>query len=138
MAFLVRITLSEAAKAVLLPLAGVLVGMSFAWVGNALAIAQSAEIEALAANNPSGYETYVHTFQAAILMVLGCLVAWGLAALGVFDEPCWWECSDRPYLVAESLLYAFASFAVRECWHVVMDAQLMLLFQRAVKRQIKG
>jgi hypothetical protein len=133
MALLVKVALSEAAKAVLLPLAGVLVGMSFAWVGNALAIAQSDEIEEMGAKNPAGYDTYVHAFQAAILVILGALVAWGLAGLGVYDEPCWWGCSDRPYFVAETLLYAIASFAVRECWGIVMGAQLMLLYQRATR-----
>jgi hypothetical protein len=131
----VPLPLNEAAKAVLLPLAGVLVGMSFAWVGNALAIAQSTEIDRLADHHPEGYESYVHPYQAAILIILASLVGWGLAGLGVFDEPCPLGCStDLQYYLCATLLYGLASMAMRECWHVVMGAQLLLLFQRGVRR----
>ena len=53
---LVPVQLEVAAQTVLLPLAGVFVGMSFAWVGNALAIVQSPEIDRLSEKNPAGFE----------------------------------------------------------------------------------
>jgi hypothetical protein len=133
-ALLVPATLKEAASTVLLPLAGVLVGMSFAWVGNALAIAQSVEIVRLSEHHQDGFEAYVHPFQAAILVLLLCLVGWGLAGLGLFDRPCAWRCSPWLYRGVAAALYGVASLAVRECWHLVNGAQLMLLYQRAVRR----
>jgi hypothetical protein len=134
LASIVPVTLQEAAKTVLLPLAGVLVGMSFAWVGSALALAQSEEIDRLSSFNPAGYENYVHPYQAAILVILVCISGWGLAGLGVYDLPCPWNCSIWPYRLAAGSLYALSSMSVRECWNVVMGAQLQLLFQQAVKK----
>lgn len=135
LAFIVPVSLTSAAQTVLLPLAGVLVGMSFAWVGNALAIAQSPEIDRLAENNPAGFEVYVHTFQTAILVLLASVVSWGIAGLGVFDQPCPWNCSAAGYRTVSTIFYALSSLALRECWHVVMGAQLLLLYQRAVRRE---
>ena len=132
--WLVPVRLEVAAQAVLLPLAGVFVGMSFAWVGSALAIAQSPEIDKLSEKNPAGFEVYVYTFQTAILALLVCLVLWGIAGLGVFDTTSSWDSSGRSYYVAAWVLYGTASLAIRECWHVVLGAQLLLLYQRAVRR----
>jgi hypothetical protein len=130
----VEMPIHEAAKTVLLPLAGILVGMSFAWVGSALAIVQSSEVERLASRSKAGFEGYVHPFQSAILVLLVCLVSWGLAGLGVLDRPCSWHCPSWGYTGAESTLYGFVSFAIRECWQVVLGAQDLLLYQRAIRR----
>ena len=108
--------------------------MSFAWVGNAMAIAQTPEIDKLSEKNPAGFEVYVYTFQTAVLALLVCLVLWGIAGLGVFDTTSSWDSSGRSYYVAAWVLYGTASLAIRECWQVVLGAQLLLLFKRAVRR----
>lgn len=133
--WIVPLSLTEAAQTVLLPLAGILVGMSFAWVGNALAIVQSSEIDRLSENNPAGFEVYVHPFQTAILVLLSCVVTWGIAGLGVLDQPCAWNCAPGFYYAMSAGLYALSSLALRECWHVVMGAQLLLIYQRAIRKQ---
>lgn len=124
----------DAARSVLLPLAGVFVGMSFAWVGNAQAILQSAEIERLAEEHPGRLEQYVYTYQSAILAILVTLAAWGLAALGAVELPCLWDCPPATYPAAKAALYALASLTLRECWHVVMGAQMLLLSQRFISK----
>src|SRR5690349_15998442 len=65
MALVLPGSLADAAKSVLLPLVGIFVGMSFAWVGNAQAIIQTAEIDRLAKEQGGGIENYVFTFQSA-------------------------------------------------------------------------
>jgi hypothetical protein len=134
LALLVPMNVEEAARAVLLPLAGIFVGMSFAWVGSAQAIAQSNEIDKLADKHPAGFETYVYPFQTAILGLLVTLGFWGIAGLGVFDRSCPWDCPSAVYLATAALLYALASLTVRLCWQVVLGAQWLLLYQRAVRR----
>ena len=134
MGFLVPVGATDAARSVLLPLASVFVGMSFAWIGNAQAILQSPEIDRLADVHPGGIETYVYAYQSAILAIIVTLVLWGIAALGVVDLPCPWSCPRFTYPVAKSALYMLASLTIRECWHVVMGAQMLLLTQRYVKR----
>lgn len=133
-AYLVPASLAEASRAVLLPLAGVLAGMSFAWIGSALAFLQSSEIEELAERLPGGLETYAYAFQTATLLLLMTLVGWGLAGLGVFDGPCFWNCGRTWYKVPSVFLYASASISVRECWGVITGSQSLLLYQIAVRR----
>src|SRR5437868_3586789 len=66
-AWLVPVPLVEAAKTVLLPLASVLVGLSFAWAGNAQALLQTTEIERFSEKHAAGIRNYVFTFLTAIL-----------------------------------------------------------------------
>lgn len=133
-AILLPLTLAEAAKSVLLPLVGILVAMSFAWVGSAQAIMQTAEIDRLAEEQGGGIEDYVFTFQSAILTILITLVLWGLAGLGVFDLKCPWACPGWLYTATSALLFFFASLSLRECWQVVMGAQMLLLAQRRIAK----
>jgi hypothetical protein len=134
LAWLVPATIAEAARTVLLPLAGVFVGMSFAWIGSAQAIAQTPEISRLADYNVAGYESYVYPFQIAILGLLLTLALWGIAGLGVFDQPCAWDCPGITYQATAATLYSLASFSIRMCWQVVLGAQSLLLYQRAMRR----
>lgn len=127
-------SLIEPAKTVLLPLSSVFVGMSFAWVGNAQAILQGSETEPLYKQHPGGFENYAYTFQSAILVILITLVTWGIAAMGIFDESCRLLCVRWGYDLVKGVLFFLASLSLRECWHVVMGAQLLLLAQRFIRR----
>src|SRR5688500_2066943 len=55
MSFLVPLSLREASSAVLFPLAGAFVGLSFAWAGNAQALLQTPEIERLSTKALGGF-----------------------------------------------------------------------------------
>jgi hypothetical protein len=133
-AVLLHVSLFEAARSVLIPLVGILVGMTFAWVGNAQAIVQTAEIDRLADAQGGGIENYVFTFQSAILAILVSLCLWALAGLGVFDQPCPWLCPAWLYPTTRGLLFFLASLTLRECWQVVTGAQMLLLAQRNISR----
>ena len=129
LAELVDLPMHKAAQIFLLPLAGIFIGLSFAWAGNAQALLMEKEIELLADFHPDGIHTYVYTFQLAILVILVTLVAWGLAALKVL------EIFQEVLYVMEALLYFLASLTVRECWHVVLGSQLLILARRGVRRR---
>lgn len=135
LAWVVPLSLKDAANAVLLPLAGIFVGLSFAWAGNAQALMQTSEIEEVADHHRGGFQEYVFTFQVAILTILVTLALWGLAGLGVFDRQCFWACPSWIYSGVRVGLFASASITLRECWHVVLGAQWMLLVQRELKRK---
>ena len=134
LSYLVPASLSSAATTVLLPLVGILIGLSFAWAGNAQALLQTEEIEKLAEYRPGGFEEYVYTYQAAILTILSSVVLWGVAALGIFDLSCPWSCPTYVYFAMKVCLYSFSSITIRECWHVVLGAQMMLLMRRRIRR----
>lgn len=133
--WIVPVSLESAAKAFLLPLAGIFVGLSFAWGGNAQALLQTEEIESLTEHHPGGFEDYIYTYQAAILVILCTVTVWSLAALELFDAR--WPTPNRPiaYFLIGNGLYSLASLTLRECWHVVLAAQWMLLARRRIRQK---
>jgi len=133
LAVLVPQGLEDAAKAVLLPLAAILVGLSFAWAGNAQALLQTSEIEQLTQHREGGLTEYVFAYQTAILAILTTLVLWGLAGLGCYDEVWPTQAKSWVYLTVKWALFFSASVTLRECWHVVMSASWMLIVRRRIK-----
>ena len=119
--------LCEAAKGLLPPLAGIFIGLSFAWGGNAQALLETQEIKKMAQLHKGGFEEYIYTYQLSILIILFTLVAWGVAGLNIYDTV-WPTQSNTPvYFIVGSSLYTLASLSRRECWHVVLGAHAMLL-----------
>lgn len=134
LAWLVPSSLSQAANTVLLPLVAIFIGLSFAWGGNAQALLQTEEIDKITDYHPGGFEEYVYTYQTAILVILITVSVWGLAGLDLFDKI--WPTCSRPtfYFGIVFLLFFLTSLTLRECWHVVLGAQWMLLARRNIKR----
>ena len=124
--------MKEISRAVLLPLAGVLVGLAFAWAGNAQALLQTEQIHEFSSHRPGGYVEYVYTYQLAILVLLVTLSFWGITAIGVWDDR-WPTARDFGwYLGVKCVAFTCLSVAVRECWHVVLGAQLMLIARKRI------
>jgi hypothetical protein len=136
LAMVIEQNIEDAAKSVLLPLAGIFIGLSFAWAGNAQALLQSEEIGHMATKHKGGFVDYVFTYQTAILAILVSLVAWGLAGLGIMAS-----CSDNGHkwcvFFSKLFLFSLSSLCLRECWHVVLGAQWMLLAQKTIKDSVK-
>ena len=137
LAALIPGSLESVAGTILLPLVGILVGLSFAWAGNAQALLTSREIEDISQYHEGGYADYVFTYQCAVLLLLVALVGWGLAGMGLFDQT--WPTSESPtiYGVVRFGLFSLISLAVRTSWEVVLGTQ-MLLIMRGVFRRKKG
>lgn len=130
-AVFVDFCLKEAANTLLMPLAGVLVGLTFAWAGNALTILQTKEIEAMAKKHPQGMTVYIYTYQLAVFMLLVTLCAWGLAGLGAFEQ----VESILIYSFIKVFLIFLASLSVRECWGVVMLTQMLILSRDTIRQK---
>lgn len=131
----VRISLTSCSNAVILPLAGIFIGLSFAWVGNASALLQSERMELIAKKHEGGFIEYAYTFQTAILAILISLILWGIAGLQVFDKT--WQVTNKYiYFIIKLILFASSSLAVRECWGVVIAVQWMLISQNELKKNI--
>jgi hypothetical protein len=129
-----EIVLREAANSVLLPLAGIFIGLCFAWGGNAQALLQTEELERVGEHHPGGFAEYLYVYQSAILLILITLIVWGIAGLGVFDEL--WPTPVAPYSyrAIRGILFVLASMTLRECWHVVLGAQSMVLIRREIRK----
>jgi hypothetical protein len=133
LSLLVSPKLQECANTVLLPLAGILIGLSFAWAGNANALLQTEEIEKLSKYHKGGFVEYVFIYQTAILTILVTLVLWGFAGLGVYDQT--WPTAGNPkiYFTLKTLLFTLCSLALRECWQVVSGAQWLLRIRKEIR-----
>jgi hypothetical protein len=135
LAWIVPSALDEAAKGLLLPVAGVFIGLSFAWGGNAQALLESSEILEMVDKHPGGFEEYIYTFQSAILFLLLTLVLWVFAGLGIFDKVWPSQTMDCSYFAVSSVLYFLASLSIRECWHVILGAQWFLLARHNIRKR---
>ena len=131
LAALVKESVNSAAQIVMLPMIAIFVGLSLAWVGNAQALLKESEIEKLANFHPDGLQTYVYTFQLAMLVVMATVVAWSLAALGVFCYPLLQH--DLVQFLIEAGLYLLTCLTMRESWHVVKGSQLLILARAAIR-----
>ena len=139
LAWLAPLSIQESANTVLLPLAGIFIGLTFAWIGNAQALLLADEIEELAQHRPGGLAEYVFTFQLAVLVLLLSLVVWGVGGLGVYEQRCVLpSCPSWLYFMAESLLFASSSLALRECWQVVVGAHSLLLVRKQIRDRRGG
>lgn len=133
LSLLVPISLESAANGLLLPLAGIFIGLSFAWGGNAQALIQTNEIMQLAGKRKGGFLEYLYTYQLAILLILVSLTCWALAGLGIFDQVWPLEQQSCEYKVLSAVLFSLASITLRECWHVVVGAQAMLAIRLSLR-----
>lgn len=134
-ALLVNVDLPTAANTVLLPLAGIFVGLAFAWAGNAMALMQSREIERLADEYKGGFADYVYIYQTAILVILVTMVLWGLAGMKAFELPQDERITPYATYCVKAAFFGLSSMALRECWHVVLGSQWMLLAQHTIKKR---
>ncbi len=130
----VKSSLQLAGNTVLLPLTGILIGLSFAWAGNAQALLQTSEMRDVSKHRQGGLAEYVYAYQTAILVILVTIVSWGLAGLGIFDDQ--WPTTAHPklYTGVKTILFGLASLTLRECWHVVLGTQWMLLTREELKK----
>lgn len=138
LSWLTPITTQQAANTVLLPLAGVLIGLCFAWGGNAQALLQTEELEKLGEHHPGGFAEYLHVYQTAIFVVLLTLCLWGMAGLGLYEHKCFFKAYGIPYYGIRAVLFGLAAIAVRECWQVVLGAQTMINARYEIKRGGEG
>lgn len=124
----VPISLKTAANAVLFPLVGIFIGLSFAWVGNATALLQSDEIRKMVKESAGGLSDYAYHYQLSILVLFLSLALWGAAGLEIGSA------LARPFhWFGKWLTYTMTSIAIRECWQVVLTAQLLLICQDYIR-----
>jgi hypothetical protein len=115
--------LKDAACTMMLPLFGILFGITFAWSGNITALLSTEEIGQLSDKVNGGLEEYVYYTQGVVLFILTTSIGWGAAGLSIITERFW-------YIPLLSL----TSLSVRECWNLILLAQYLTLARRDVSK----
>ena len=126
----------EAAQTILFPFVGIVFGLSFARLGVAQGLLQEREMVGISQYHPDGIQTYVYTFQLAVLIIIFALLIWALAGMKVFDS-LFGSSSFWIRFMIETFLYFIASLAVRECWDVIKATHIMILFRNHIKEKSK-
>lgn len=138
LAFLIETPIQKVSQTILLPMMGVLIGLTFAWAGNAQGFIQSREIIALSKNKPGGYIDYIFTYQLSILIVLVCSGLWGLAAIDfreivVGDQTIHLKyLPETAKLIIKAILYFILSVAIHESWSVIKGVHYFLIVKNKV------
>ncbi len=136
LSLLIPLDLQACANTVLLPLAGILIGLSFAWAGNAHALLQTKEIGKLSEYHEGGFVEYVFIYQNAILTILVTLIFWGFAGLAIYDQTWPTRCNPKLYFIVKTFLFVLSSLTLRECWQAVSGAHWMLRMRKKIKDHI--
>lgn len=127
-----RGNLPECARSVILPLAGVLVGLTFAWSATAIGIINSKEFRRIMVNSRTGVRGTANYYQLAILVALSSTVLWAIAGLGPYETPSW-VALRTARAASATFLFAFTSFAITECWSAINLTRLTLLSYNLVQ-----
>jgi hypothetical protein len=125
-AFYIEKPPSDIAVSLMLPVAGALFGVTFAWSGNITALLSTKEISQLSKHVPGGLAEYVYSAQAVVLIVLVTAVGWVLAGLGLLN-----------HFIATWLLYTLTCTCFRECWGLILMAQYLTLARKEVADKTK-
>ncbi len=125
---------SDVAKAALLPVAAILVGLAFAWAGSAIALLQTSQLQRVGQREDGlALRRVVFGFQTAILVILSAIVLWSLLAAGLGDN---WSAARIEWLrwVGRTAMFALSSITVRECWQVTLAVQRQIVQHMQVAR----
>jgi hypothetical protein len=158
LAAVVPVSAKEASGIVLIPLASVFVGLTFAWVANVQAALMTSELGDLSEHRAGGYAEYVFPYQLGVLTVLVCLATWGLAGVGVLEHILG-SCAnsigelDRTLILSgggnrlrdcwsslgsDVILFTLISLAFRECWRLIGGTMLLLVARHLISSRNKG
>lgn len=129
LALIIPGSLASFALTAIIPMASILVGLTFAWGANAVSLLQTTEIQRVGAeDNGSRFRIYVFTYQNAVLVVLTTTTIWALLAAGIaVNLPLVENYYAR--IFGRALIFTLSSLTLRECWHACVGVQQMLLSQ---------
>lgn len=125
LSFIVELPLKEIANKVLIPLSGLFIGLSFGWIGNSILLLQNKKVNSILKKREGGFIEYPYAFQTAVLMVFISIICWGIVGMEVVDTIIYIETIS--YFYFKIILFTMSSMTIRECWHVVLGVQFMLI-----------
>lgn len=112
----VSVTLKDAAAIILLVLIGIFVCSSI-YCSLVLREFGTKETTLFLEKHRGGVTEHFFILQTVALVMLGCIVLWGLAGLGIYDMV---RATDNiAYTIIAFALYASLSLSIRICWEAV-------------------
>ncbi len=131
--FLTDKSFEQLATSVLVPLAGVFVGVSLTWGGAAQSTMDSNELRMMGLARSDGeYADYPYAFQSAVLVIFTSLVLWGGAGMGLWDKIVKLAAGPWLRIVIGAILVGFISMSIRLCWQMILFSHELLLAKNEV------
>lgn len=124
---------SSVAGAVIVPLCGVFIGISLAWVGSSYSTLDSDELRLMGSFHEGGYREYPFILQTAVLIFLTAIVLWGVVGTGILD-PLFRERNTPWYWGMGVCLFGSVSLCVRTCWKMVLFSHYLLISKERIMR----
>lgn len=119
--WLVEKPLADVSVALMLPVCGMLFGITFAWSANITVLLTTKELTKAAQFTRGGIRGHLYASQSTILIVLITAVCWGLACLGVVVHFIW-----------EFILYYITCICIRECWALILFAHQLTVARKDI------
>lgn len=111
--------ISQIAFSTMVPISVAVVGVAVAWSANLSNILNSASMKRLVRNTDINlYKTYINKFQLSLLSGFLLFIIWGIVGVGLFDQISI-HSSNCTRMISRTILFAFTSFVIRECWQTI-------------------
>lgn len=120
-----------------LPIAAVLIAVSFAWAGRSTSILQDKEFSEFIIFNGAPPEGYLYSFQLAFAVALFSLLVSGAIAKEIYFASTGSERADES--INRFLLIFLSWVAARECWGVIsFSNKLAIQFYEVRRKKIQS
>jgi len=110
----------------LLPTLSILIGLTFAWIGNAQGLLQSKATRELGLRHKGGYIEFVFMYQLAVLVLLATVVVLAFTALQPLPTLNVNEKHPDAYVFLEASFYGLISLAISTVWKTVNGTHYLL------------
>ena len=123
---------------VLIPISGILFGVTFAWVGTATALLSDPLVERVIASTREGIAAYIYRFQLSVLISLVTVVSWGIASaelsvnsfgpiFTLVPDEVTNISSEMELYLTELFLFSLSSLCIRISWQTIIGSHALLL-----------
>lgn len=120
-----KIPLYEVAMKAFAPFSALLIALVFAWSGSVSSILQAKEMNDIRKiNGFMIFKNYVFNFQLATLLNFILIISWIFLSLDPFKGH---QTNQYIYTSIRTIVYAFSSLVIRECWNMILRLQLHLI-----------
>lgn len=118
--------LSRTSQSCLLPAFSILIGLTFAWIGNAQGLLQTKAIRLLGKETQGGLIDFIFAYQLNVLILLVAISIFAIASLSPFEQLKLPVFHPKIYFSAKALFYSTASLTVGTAWSTINGSHALL------------
>jgi hypothetical protein len=135
--------IQQVSEKIIIPLTGILIGLTFSLIGNAQGFLQTEEIIQLSKNVKGGYIVYILNYQLSIFIILITSGIWFLLSIDIacpFNFIIWPIFFESPIIIKifkGIFFYSLISISIRESWSVIQSIYYLLIAKNKIYEKNK-